>query len=47
MTYNLAETAADFFSRRSSGAEPGDLAAILAKVPAHPADPGDELPAAG
>jgi hypothetical protein len=38
------ETAAEFFRRRAEGAKPGDLSAILARVPDRDADPGDELP---
>ncbi len=38
------ETAAEFFQRRGEGAKPGDLRAILARVPDHVPDPGDELP---
>ena len=38
------ETAAEFFRRRGEGATPGDLRAILARVPEHAPDPGDELP---
>ena len=37
------ETAAEFFRRRE-GARPGDLGAILARVPGRDPDPGDELP---
>jgi hypothetical protein len=38
------ETAAEFFRRRAEGASPGDLRAILARVPDRDPDPGDELP---
>lgn len=38
------ETAAAFFRRRAAGAKPGDLSAILARVPDRGPDPGDELP---
>ena len=38
------ETAAEFFRRRGEGAKPGDLHAILARVPDRAPDPGDELP---
>jgi hypothetical protein len=38
------ETAAEFFRRRAEGAKPGDLSAILARVPDRDPDPGDELP---
>jgi hypothetical protein len=38
------ETAAEFFRRRGEGAKPGDLGAILARVPDRAPDPGDELP---
>lgn len=38
------ETAAEFFKRRAEGAKPGDLRAILARVPDRTPDPGDELP---
>jgi len=38
------ETAAEFFRQRGEGAKPGDLRAILARVPDRAPDPGDELP---
>jgi hypothetical protein len=38
------ETAAEFFRRRAEGPKPGDLNAILARVPDRDPDPGDELP---
>lgn len=38
------ETAAEFFRRRAGGAKPGDLGAILARVPDRAPDPGDEPP---
>ena len=38
------ETAAEFFRRRAEGAGPGELSAILARVPDREPDPGDELP---
>jgi len=38
------ETAAEFFRRRAEGARPGDLSAVLARVPDRDPDPGDELP---
>lgn len=38
------ETAAEFFRQRGKGAKPGDLHAILARVPDRAPDPGDELP---
>lgn len=38
------ETAAEFFKRRGERAKPGDLCAILARVPDRTPDPGDELP---
>lgn len=38
------QTAAGFFQRRGEGAKPGDLRAILARVPDRAPDPGDELP---
>ena len=38
------ETAAEFFGRRQQGSRPGDLKAILARVPDRAPDPGDELP---
>ena len=38
------ETAAEFFRRRGEGAKPGDLRAMLARVPNRAPDPGDELP---
>ena len=40
----VVETAAEFFRRRGKGAKPGDLRAILARVPDRAPDPGDELP---
>jgi hypothetical protein len=39
-----AETAAEFFKRRANGRSAGDLVRVLAKVPARPPEPGDELP---
>ncbi len=39
------ETAAEFFKHRGEGAKPGDLRAILARVPDRPPEPGDEPPA--
>ncbi len=38
------ETAAEFFRRRAGDAKPRDLRAVLALVPDHPPNPGDELP---
>ncbi len=38
------ETAAEFFQQRGKGAKPGDLPAVLARVPDRAPDPGDELP---
>jgi hypothetical protein len=38
------ETAAEFVRHRAEGARPGDLRMILARVPDHDPDPGDELP---
>ena len=38
------ETAAEFFRRRTGGARPDDLHAILALAPDRAPDPGDELP---
>jgi hypothetical protein len=38
------ETAAEFFRHRGEGAKPGDLRAILARVPDRAPDAGDELP---
>ena len=38
------ETAAEFFRRRAEGAKPGDLRAVLARIPDREPDPGDELP---
>ena len=38
------ETAAEFFKQRGKDAKPGDLRAILARVPERAPDPGDELP---
>jgi len=38
------ETAAEFFRRRGEGAKPGDLRAILARVPDRAPHAGDELP---
>jgi hypothetical protein len=38
------ETAAEFFRRRAEGAKPGDLRAVLARVPDRTPDPCDELP---
>ena len=39
-----AETAAEFFARRSQGRTLDDLGRILDKVPDRPPEPGDELP---
>ena len=41
---DAVKTAAEFFRRRAEGARPGDLGAILARVPDRDPDPGDELP---
>lgn len=38
------ETAAEFFAQRAKGARRKDLASWLRKVPARPAEPGDEVP---
>ena len=38
------ETAAEFFRRRAEDAKPGDLGAVLARVPDREPDPGDEVP---
>ncbi len=38
------ETAAEFFRRHGEGTKPGDLRAILARVPDRAPDPDDELP---
>jgi len=38
------ETAAEFFAQRAKGARRKDLASWLRKVPARPAEAGDELP---
>ena len=38
------ETAAEFFKQRGQGATPGDLRAILARIPDRSPDPGDEVP---
>jgi hypothetical protein len=38
------ETAALFFEKRGTGADPKDLRAVLALVPDRAPDPGDELP---
>lgn len=38
------ETVAEFFRRRAEGAKPGDLRAVLARVPDRKPDLGDELP---
>jgi hypothetical protein len=41
----VVETAAQFFRTAAQGATGGDaLTRVLAKVPAEPPDPGDELP---
>jgi hypothetical protein len=38
------ETAATFFEKRGTGADPKDLLAVLALAPDRAPDPGDELP---
>jgi hypothetical protein len=40
----VAETATEFFRRRAASRSPDELDAILAQVPDHPPELGDELP---